>query len=252
MRNPSKYKYPSPSNFLGVLNKPAIIGWLKNLIEELAEKVYNAVMESIRGDAHALESIEIMSKDDFDKLVSEWKTEKFQKAKDIGTDFHKLIELYITDPKNIDGIESQYPSDVQMTVQSWVLFMRENPQFRYINKSEVIINNDEYNISGMADAPVMENDEEICLDWKTGKCISDNIKRGHVELDKPPLYPEMIWQLSSYILGLGLKRGYVVILAKDKIAYNLVPVTNEMVIESLENIIKPCLQIYNYLKSKEK
>lgn len=171
--------------------------------------------------------------------------EESNKGKIIGTQVHDVIQSHIE--KTEARIETEYPDEVKIILQSFMLFKKDHPNIK-LQRSELMLKSDKYKINGTLDCIAKENEESILLDWKSGKCL---------DKDKPPIYISYLYQVSAYDRLYKeqelkpIKYAYVVALAKDKVAYNLEKIDSYQMDLNFENIIIPLLQIYYYQKENK-
>jgi CRISPR/Cas system-associated exonuclease Cas4 (RecB family) len=179
----------------------------------------------------------------FKKNTPEFIAAESKKGREIGTQLHQAIQDHIE--LNEIRVETEYPEEIKTALKSFMLFKKECPQIKLI-KAEIQLTSEKYGLNGTMDC--LANDGElVTADWKTGKC-GDDIK--------PPIYDEYPWQLSGYTTlynetnNTAIKRGYIVVFAKDRVAYNIREVTQEEIEGSFQNVILPLLTIWKY-KHKE-
>jgi RecB family exonuclease len=191
-----KNKYPSVTTVIGILRKPALEYWFK---------------------IHTAEECDLISK----------------KAKEIGDDVHALIEKFVKGEKAT--IQTTHAAEVKNAIESFKLFRKENPEFQ-LDWAELQISDDTLQLNGTIDCVGGDaNDDLVILDWKTGECK---------EKEKPQIYFEYLLQVAAYvklyekhrereaadivptlryqtIYDKHVRSAYVLVLAKDKIAYAL-------------------------------
>lgn len=89
----------------------------------------------------------------------------------------------------------------------------------------------------------------VILDWKTGECKD--------KYDVPPVYDEMKYQVSAYVKFFEeirkeeVDEAYILVVAKDKVAYNLVRMDKEEIEGCFVQVFLPALHIYNYQKANK-
>jgi len=162
------------------------------------------------------------------------------RAKEIGTALHDAIFNHI-ERTGIDT-ETKYPDEVNICIQSFMKFKREHPEIK-MTKSELKIEHPKLKYSGTLDCVAEIDGLPVILDWKSGK-------------KDLTIYDEFKYQVSAYIRayekthGLTIKRGFIVVIGKDNIGYNLLEI-GEAEIKKAFEIFKHALAIY-YLKRKTK
>jgi len=163
-----------------------------------------------------------------------------EKAKTIGTDIHSAICQHIS--RTGINTETKYPNEVNICIQSFMKFKREHPEIK-MTKSELKIEHPKLKYSGTLDCVAEIDGLPVILDWKSGK-------------KDLTIYDEFKYQVSAYIRayekthGLTIKRGFIVVIGKDNIGYNLLEI-GEAEIKKAFEIFKHALAIY-YLKRKTK
>lgn len=168
-----------------------------------------------------------------------------EKGKQIGTETHDIIEKCINGEEM--KLDTQYPDEIKNSVNSFLLFQKENPQY-ILKKSEIILNVDEHKYSGKLDCLCEENGNLIIADWKTGKSKNGKLK----------FYDEMIFQISAYVTGYNLqfekqvKKAVIILLDKTAINYAVREVGEAEIKESFNEVFLPCVQIWNYSRRKKK
>lgn len=196
--------YPSVTTILGVLRKPGLEHWFK--------------MNSLKFITNAT-----------------------NKGKTIGTQTHEAIEEFINTGKA--KIQSEYPTEVINALNSFMLFRKENPQFK-LELSEKALVHEVLGYNGTIDAP---NPPDL-LDWKTSECK---------KLDNPPIYDEWKYQVSAYVqlwnwnnLEFPIEQAHIVAIAKDKVAYSLYTMQKKEITDCFNEVFLPCLKIHNYQRRK--
>lgn len=180
----------------------------------------------------------------FKKNTPEFIATESAKGREIGTQLHQAIQDHIEllEVK----VETAYTAEITNALKSFMLFKRECPQIK-LKKSEVKLTSETYKINGTLDC-VGNDGEEVIVDWKTGKC-GDDIK--------PPIYDEYTYQVSGYtelyneINKANIKKAYIIVFAKDQVAYSIKEVTAEEIKGSFNNVILPLNTIWQY-KHREK
>ena len=96
-------------------------------------------------------------------------------------------------------------------------------------------------------------EELILFDWKTGKCDVGKKKEKAI----PPIYDDHIYQVSAYVMAYNemkkanIKQAGIVVIAKDKVAYNYLLVSERVIKECFSEIFLSALKIYNYQNVKK-
>jgi len=171
--------------------------------------------------------------------------EKTKKGAEIGTQIHKGIEEYIN--TGALKIETEYTEEVTNAIKSFALFRKENPQYTLKNSEKQLLSQ-LHKCNGTLDCEATEGNEDIIFDWKTGECKKK---------DKPSLYNEMKYQVSAYVMfndemtGKTTNKAAILILAKDKIAYNLYLMDRQEIENHFNEAFLPALKIYNHEHKKE-
>jgi len=175
-----------------------------------------------------------------------------KKGKEIGQIIHKIIQSNI-DKSGVD-IETEYVEEVKTALKSFMLFKKEHPEIK-LKKAEMALTSEKYKFNGTIDCIGLIGKEEIIIDWKTSKC---NVGKKS-ETDNPKLYEEHEYQASAYTMlyreakKRDVKRAGLVAVAKDKVAYNYLLLTENAIKEHFENAFLPALKICNHQnKQKEK
>ena len=128
-KNPYNNSYPSVTQILGVLRKPALEMWFK----------YH---------------------------TSKFCDEESKKGLEVGTQIHEAIKSNIeqTEVK----VTTEYPEEVMTALRSFMLFKKENPEIK-LNFSEIPMTSIKYHYNGTMDVIGTINNELIVGDWKTSK-----------------------------------------------------------------------------------
>jgi ATP-dependent exoDNAse (exonuclease V) beta subunit len=138
-----------------------------------------------------------------------------EKAKEIGTQIHELIESYVKGQKAI--IKTKYQEEVNNGLKSFLKFRKEHPEIK-LEWAEQKITNDDIKLNGTIDCLGKDSEGKVIIDWKTGECKQN---------DFPTIYTEYLLQLGAYAFLYDsffkrkeiVKKAYVVVLAKDQEAY---------------------------------
>ncbi|MDR1104176.1 MAG: PD-(D/E)XK nuclease family protein [Endomicrobium sp.] len=186
-----------------------------------------------------------------------------EKAKEIGTQIHELIESYV---KGEEGkVKTKYQEEVNNGVKSFLKFRKEHPEIK-LEWAEQRITNDLLELNGTIDCigkvidlrvkdlkvkdlkvkdPNVDR-EPVIIDWKTGTC------KGK---DAPEIYTEYILQVGAYSHLYNtnasprdlVRKAYIVVLAKDKEAYGLKEVDCE---ELWQGYVAFC-SLLEYVKNRK-
>ncbi len=175
----------------------------------------------------------------FKRNTPEFITAESKKGKEIGVQLHQAIQDHIE--LNEIKLETEYPEEIKNALKSFMLFKKECPQIKLM-KAEIQLTSEKYGLNGTMDCLAYDG-EEVTADWKSGKC-GDDIK--------PPIYDEYVYQLSGYtelyneVNNTTIKRGYIVVFAKERVAYNLREVTQQEIEGGFREVILPLLTIWKY------
>ena len=209
--------YPSVTQVLGVLRKIGLENWFK----------YN---------------------------TAQFCNDKSKRGREIGSQFHDAIHDYITTGEV--KVSTQYVEEVTNSLKSFMQFRKDHPEFT-LKSSEVTMTSEEWKCNGTLDCEAKIT-RPCILDWKTGEYKWElNKKTGEMgwKYEVPPIYPEMQYQVSAYvkfhneIQKADIDEAYILVLAKDKVAYNLVHMEKEEIEECFVQVFLPALHIYNYQKT---
>jgi len=165
---------------------------------------------------------------------------KSSMGKKIGTEIHEAIEQYIT--KGTTEFKTKYPDEVGTALKSFIKFKQENPDIK-LELSEQALTSEIYKYNGTIDC-IAGN---ILVDWKTAESKEE---------DKPKIYPEMKYQVSAYVHLWNEKNkkqvdtAVIVVIAKDKVAYNTYTMSGQEINECFYQVFLPALRILNYQKRK--
>jgi hypothetical protein len=178
----------------------------------------------------------------FKNNTPEFIKQEGEKGKLIGTQIHEAIQNHIEENKV--KIETKCAEEIMNALNSFMLFKKENPKIA-LERAELQLTSEKYKYNGTMDC--LGNDSE-CLalfDWKTGTCK---------EKDKPPIYDEFRYQVAGYVPAYNethekkISRAYILVLAKDKTAYNLEMIGKGELQEIFEEVFLPALKICYYQK----
>jgi len=167
---------------------------------------------------------------------------KSNRGKECGTQIHEAIQSHIE--TNEVKIETQYAEEVSNALKSFILFKKEHPEIT-LEKSEMELTSEIYKYNGTLDVKGKILDIPAIGDWKTSE---------KKDKEKPQVYDEYIYQTAAYIKAYNeinkteIDKGFIVILAKDAISYNLVLLDKDIIESSFNNAFLPALSILNEQK----
>lgn len=158
-------EYPSVTSILGLLEKPALIGWAANCAVDYVEDHLNDVRNTI--DVHIAEGVL--------KDARKAHTVKKDAAADAGTLCHKAIELYIgtrskEDASDFVGLNEQARTGLE------AFFEWESANQVEWLESEVEVVSVMRGYAGRFDAIARVNGLKYLIDFKTSKGIYDEMK----------------------------------------------------------------------------
>ena len=196
----------------------------------------------------------------FKKNTAQFCNDASNKGKEIGKQIHEAIQGYITTGEA--KVATQYGDEVMTALKSFMLFKKEHPEF-HLENSELKMHSKLYSCNGTLDCKAVRIEPALrrktILDWKSGECKHSINKEGEGEFkyEVPPVYDEMRYQLSAYVNFYNeiyfddIKEAYILVLAKDKIAYNLVKMEEREIHDCFHEVFIPALKIYNYQKENK-
>lgn len=167
------------------------------------------------------------------------------KGKEIGTLIHKAIQNHIE--KEEIAFETEYPEEVQNALKSFFKFKKENPGLK-LKKAEMSVVSEKHRYMGTLDCVGSNGKGDFVIDWKTGKSSK--------EVGIPPTYPEHEYQVCAYVKAYNetenksVSECMVLVLAKDKVSYNLLKIDAKKIDDIFENVFLPCLSIYRHQKKE--
>lgn len=170
--------------------------------------------------------------------------EESRKGKEIGTAIHEAIQSHIEE-KEVK-IETQYGNEVMNALKGFMLFKKEHSEIK-LKRSEMALTSLLFCFNGTMDVEGEIASVVVPGDWKTGKAK---------EADKPKIYDEHIYQVAAYLKMFNevnkqnAKEAFIVVFAKDKVAYNYRLLTDKEINNAFSRVFLPCLSIYNYQKGK--
>lgn len=179
----------------------------------------------------------------FKKNTAEFCDEKSRRGREIGIQIHEAIQAHIEEGKV--KIETQYADEVKTALDSFMKFKKEHPEIK-LKKAEMQVVSEKYKYNGTLDC--LGNDGALAVvDWKTGECK---------EKMEPVIYDDNIYQVTAYVHGYNeqekknIQKAYIVVLAKDAVAYNLREVGRIELEKAFKRVFLPALSIYNYQKGR--
>jgi hypothetical protein len=213
--------YPSVTQVLGVLRKPGLEMWYKH--KTAAE--CDAISE---------------------------------KSRIIGSQFHELLKCVVEGKKA--ELTTEYEAELNNLINSFLKFRKERLEFE-LKWAEMQLTHKLFKYNGTMDcvANIVEPSGKrklVIFDWKTGECK---------DRTRPSIYLEHLAQVSAYAYAykeahpeiFGLYDGkikcyvecYVAVFAKDKVAYNLIRLDDEMTYNCFTRIFLSALDIYRHAKN---
>jgi len=177
----------------------------------------------------------------------EFINEESNKAKAIGTTLHEAIQAHID---NTDAeIQTDYPDEVKITIQSFLLFRKEHPEIK-LSRSEIQLTSEKWHYNGTIDVKETRN---FIGDWKTGKC--GHKKNGEIVYDdKPKIYESHIIQIAAYKNlweekeKISLDGGWIAVFAKDKVAYNFQVFERRELVQYFRYCFLTALEKYKFME----
>lgn len=160
--------------------------------------------------------------------------EKSKKGKEIGIQIHDVIQQHIETGKA--KISTIYAEEVTIALKSFMLFKKEHPEI-LLRKSEIPLTSEKHKYNGTIDCM----GDTFLADWKTAEAK---------EKDKPSIYDEYKYQVAAYVYlwnevnNSNIDKAIIVVIAKDKIAYNLYEMGKEEIDLCFNEIFLPAVKIY--------
>jgi hypothetical protein len=165
-------KYPRVTSILGVLNKPALVGWAAKSVAEFAVRHREVWTQLPDADA--------------EKLLKGAPWSQRDEAADRGSAVHKVVEAYVTDQPLPDMTEDELECAIAAET-----FLRDHSVT--VEASEITVYDDVMGYAGTCDLWCRIGGEQWLIDWKTSKGV----------------YPEMAVQLVAYAeAGYALVGGH--------------------------------------------
>jgi len=166
--------FPSVTTVLGIINKPALVPWARNMaLESVKETLYD----------HLEESVESQWVEDIIEQARRRPDQIRDQAADFGTRAHILIEQII------QGLEPEIPAEMEPVVQSFTSWRQDAGLD--IQLTETMVYSGKYRYAGAMDAVAYQGGTLVALDWKTGN----------------GLYPEHLLQVAAYAKALEEMSG---------------------------------------------
>lgn len=172
--------------------------------------------------------------------------EKSEKAKTIGTQIHEAIQAHI-EAREVN-VQTEYAEEVMNALKGFMAYKKQYPNIKLF-RSEMTFTSETHKFNGTTDAIGELDGIPILFDWKTG-----NAK----DADTPIIYPEYVYQTSAYVKlyneveNKNIDRAVVLVLAKDKVAFDTRTIFKEEINDSFNEVFLPALKIFNYQKRKGK
>ena len=143
---------------------------------------------------------------------------------------------------------TEFPEQARNALDSFDLFRKEHREVK-LKKAEIKMISDEYKVNATLDC-LAKIQMPIVFDWKTVKAYS---------AEKPAIYEESIHQASAYVKiynswrkiegkADAVRQAAVVAIAKDKVAYNYLLLTEKAINESFHDVFLPAVRIWFYKK----
>ena len=166
--------FPSVTTVLGIINKPALVPWARNMaLESVRETLYEHLDEAV--ESEWVEGIIEQARRRPDQIRDQ--------AADFGTQAHILIEQII------QGLEPEIPAEMEPVVQSFTTWRQDAGLD--IQLTETMVYSGKYSYAGSMDAVAYRSGQLVALDWKTSN----------------GLYPEHLLQVAAYAKALEEMSG---------------------------------------------
>lgn len=213
----------------------------------MPKRIYDNDYPSVTGVLNVLRKIglEVWFKNN----TAEFCNAESKKGLAVGKILHEIISSQIE--KTSIEIETEYLEEVKIALKSFMLFKKENPEIK-LKKSEIPCTSEKYKFNGTPDCNGMIK-TPIIFDWKTSKCNVGKKK----ETDIPRIYDEHLYQVSAYVvlynevMKTNITQAGIVAIAKDKVAYNYLLLTESAIKENFNEAFLPALKILNH-QNKQK
>ena len=172
--------FPSVTNVLGVISKPALVPWARNVALQSVRETLTEYMQMEPSviDADWVASVIDRAKKKPDQVRDE--------AGDFGTQAHLLIEQII------NGLEPDIPPEMQIVVDNFFGWRKESGL--EISLTETMVYSAKYKYAGAMDALAYRDGRMVAIDWKTSN----------------GLYGEYALQVAAYAKALEEMTGEVV------------------------------------------
>ena len=178
-----------------------------------------------------------------------WNTAAFcdkesNEGKTIGIQIHEAIQQHID--KEEVKIETQYGEQVMNALNAFMLFKKEHPEIK-LKRAEMQLTSEDFGYNGTLDCIGKIGKELVLLDWKTSKAK---------DKDKPEIYDEFRYQVAAYVSAFNetqegkVIKAYILVLAKDKIVYNLEEIPMDEINAMFAEVFLPALRIWKYQHKK--
>ena len=168
--------FPSVTNVLGVINKPALAPWARNTALE-------SVQTALLARAEMTGSITTEWVSDVIDQARQTPDFKRDQAAGFGTQAHELLDQFI------QGLEPEVPPELEVVVNNFLSWRAASGMD--IRLTEAMVYSEKHRYAGSADAIAYRDGKLIVLDWKTGKGI----------------YPEYGLQVAAYAKALEEMTG---------------------------------------------
>lgn len=181
----------------------------------------------------------------FKKNTLDFITRESEKGKLIGTQIHEAIQSHIETDKV--SIKTEYADEVMNALKSFMLFKKEHPEIK-LKRSEMQLTSLVYGYNGTMDVEGEISGLDVPGDWKSGQAKEE---------EKPTIYDEHIYQVAAYlkayneVLSKKATEAFIVVLAKDKVAYNYRLITAEEIDGAFNEVFLSALRIKNYTRRKK-
>ncbi len=168
--------FPSVTTVLGVINKPALVPWARNMALESVE----TALKKRSGTQEAI------TPEWISQVISEARRRPEQvrdQAADFGTQAHVAIDQIV------QGLEPQIPPEMELVVNNFTEWRRDANLDLHL--TETMVFSDKYRYAGAMDAIAYRDGSLVALDWKTSN----------------GLYPEYALQVAAYANALAEMTG---------------------------------------------
>lgn len=147
----------------------------------------------------------------------------FAKQDEVGTDFHRLLELWNGNESELPDLISQFPLPIQKRLTKGALALRQIPDLknywedlqsqpeRVQREFEIFLLSDSYRLSGFADVAWFQSkDQLVIIDWKSGSslkrlCSQERITKFNKQLDLyASAFAGSFKKISKIVVGIEL------------------------------------------------